>query len=271
MLGQDLVPYLQAKGYPVVGLTRSQLNVLDSIESLRDTLEAIQPDLIIHCAAFTDVDGAERDPEMAMAVNKDGTQKLALLCHELGIIFALISTDYVFDGTKGSPYTPADRTRPIGVYGHSKYYGELMVTELLETYYIIRTSWLYGLHKRNFVSFVIEAAKQGRSVSIVRDQIGSPTWTGSLCGMIEQVVTSGAYGIYHACDAGAVSRYDQAKVICEAAGLSTDHIRPTTSAAFAAPAKRPVYSVMDSSPLLATPWRTALQAYLELYLNAARC
>jgi dTDP-4-dehydrorhamnose reductase len=264
MLGRDLVPYLRAKGYPVTGLARDQLDVLDSQERLELVLEAHEPDLVIHCGAYTNVDGAERDPDMAMAVNKEGTRKLAQACKRHDAILMYISTDYVFDGTKGEPYHPSDRPNPLGVYGRSKYYGELMVS-----YYIVRTSWLYGLHNRNFVQFVLEAARQGREMTIITDQVGSPTWTGSLCVLIEQVMQSGRYGIYHGADRGALSRFEQAQRICQAAGLSTEGIIPVTSDAFGAMAPRPRYSVLDTDPLAATPWDTALQAYLELYFHAA--
>lgn len=265
MLGQDLIPWLRAKGYDVFPFTRDMMSLLETGESMREKLEPVAPEVIIHAAAYTNVDGAEREPDLAMAVNKDGTQKLALVAKELGAIFVYISTDYVFDGLKHSPYEPQDRPNPINTYGLSKFYGELMVSELLEEYYIIRTSWLYGIHNRNFVQWVLDTARVGTPATIATDWIGTPTWTGSLCAAIDTVMTSGAYGAYHAADAGEVSRYDQAVGICRAAGLSADHIRPVTTQELNLAANRPLYSALASTGLSVPRWDTALQAYLEQY------
>ncbi len=270
MLGRDLVPYLSAKGYQVFPSSTEYLDVLATEDTIRQKLEAVEPEVVIHCGAYTNVDGAERDPDLAMAVNKDGTHKLAMATQAVGAIFIYISTDFVFDGLKGAPYTPADRPNPINTYGLSKHYGELMVLERLEAFYIIRTSWLYGIHNRNFVQFVLESARQGNPVPAVRDWIGSPTWTGSLSVAIETLMNSGAYGIYHAADAGEVSRYEQAVAICRAAGLSPDHIRPVSSSELDLAANRPQYSVLACPDLAIPHWETSLQAYLEQYKQLNR-
>ncbi len=265
MLGQDLIPFLQAKGYEVIPISQSQLDLLGTQESIYQVIKRVEPEVVVHCAAYTNVDGAERDPELAMAINKDGTLKMALACKNLGVIFAYVSTDFVFDGLKREPYTVHDRPNPISMYGLSKYYGELMVTEQLDQYYIIRTSWLYGIHRNNFVQFVLESARQGKELTIITDQVGSPTWTGSLSATIERVITSGAYGTYHGADAGEISRFDQAKAICKAAGFSTEHIRPVVASDLNLPAARPQYSVLDCGELSVPHWETSLQAYLEQY------
>lgn len=267
LLGTELVAYLRLKGYDVYGVTSHDLNLLETLDSLTGKLRQIEPEIVINTAAFTAVDQAEREPDLAMAVNKDGVQKLAQACEATGAILAHISTDYVFDGGKGAPYRPGDAPNPINAYGLSKYYGELMVTELLDTYYIIRTSWLYGLHGKNFVQFVLEAARQGREISVVDDQIGSPTWAGSLAVMIENIMTSGAYGTYHGADRGAVSRYEQALAICKGARLSPHHIRPVSSRNFDQPARRPPYTVLDPGELAVPNWETSLQAFMEQYLH----
>ncbi len=265
MLGQDLVPYLRAKGYEVFPSTSSQMSLLETQESMREKLEPFQPEIIIHAAAYTQVDKAEQEPDLAMAVNKDGTRNLALAAQELGAIFVYISTDYVFDGLKRTPYEPADRPNPISIYGLSKHYGELMVSELLEEYYIIRTSWLYGLHKKNFVQWVLESARSGTPIQVASDWIGSPTWTGSLSLAIEALMNSGEYGTYHIADQGEVSRYEQALGICKAAGLSGEHIRPVTLGELSLQAARPQYSVLTTPGLAVPSWETTLQAYLEQY------
>lgn len=268
LLGRELVPFLQAKGYQVEGTSSEDLNLLETRESITQKVQRIEPEIIIHTAAFTQVDNAQLEPELAMAVNKDGTQKLALAARDVGAIFAYISTDYVFDGEARVPYPITAKPNPINAYGLSKYYGELMVTELLDEYYIIRTSWLYGIHGKNFVQFVLESAKQGREVDIVTDQYGSPTWSGSLCHLIEGIVISGAYGTYHGADKGVISRYDQALAICKAAGLSSQFIRPISKAAFSQPAPRPAFTALDPSPLESPSWETSLNAFITQYFEA---
>jgi dTDP-4-dehydrorhamnose reductase len=243
MLGTQLCAYLRAKGYQVTGVGSGQFNLLHPIETLRT--------------------------QLAMAINKDGTQKMALLAKELNCLFALISTDYVFNGQQQHPYKTTDKPAPLGVYGLSKYYAELIVGELLDDYYIIRTGWLYGLHGRNFVQFILEALRQGRELSIIDDQVGGPTWVGSLCAQIEAVISpsgfGGQFGLYHAVDAGSVSRYQQALTIAKVAGLSPHHISPISSDRFPQAARRPAYSVLDHEALPAANWETSLHAYFEQY------
>lgn len=269
MLGQDLVPYLRAKGYDVRPSTTAHMSLLETSDSIREKLEVLEPEIIIHCAAYTNVDGAEQEPDLAMAVNKDGTQKLALAAHELGAILVYISTDFVFDGLKKEPYDPLDRPNPISTYGLSKYYGELLVSELLETYYIARVSWTYGVHKRNFVQWVLESARNGTPIDVVTDWVGSPTWTGSVCVGLEAMMNSGAYGTYHLADQGIISRYDQALTICRAAGLSGDHIRPVTSDQLPLAATRPKFSALTCPGISVPTWETSLHAYLEQYRQAS--
>lgn len=265
MLGKDLVPYLHAKGYEVLPCSTDYMSLLETPESIREKLEPLNPEVVIHAAAYTNVDKAEQEPDLAMAINKDGTRKLALVAKDLGAIFIYVSTDFVFDGLKQSPYLPGDRPNPISTYGLSKYYGELMVSELLEEYYIIRTSWLYGIHRSNFVQWILEQARTGSYCRVATDWIGSPTWTGSLCASIETIMNSGAYGTYHAADHGEISRYDQALAICKAAGLSGAHIQPIESADLNLRAARPRYSVLATPELAVPSWETTLHAYLEQY------
>ncbi len=265
MLGQDLVPYLRAKGYEVFPTSSDTMSLLETADSMRDKLEPFQPEVIIHPAAYTNVDGAEREPDLAMAVNKDGTRNLALVAKELGAILIYVSTDFVFDGLKGEPYLPTDRPNPVNTYGLSKYYGELMVSELLEEYYIVRTSWLYGIHRNNFVQWVLDQAHAGSEVKTVTDWIGSPTWTGNLCVAIETLMNSGAYGTYHGADHGEISRFDQCRAMCQAAGLAEAHIRPVLSSELNMAANRPHYSVLACPGLSVPSWETGFQAYLAQY------
>lgn len=265
MFGQELVPYLRAIGYDVEPMTSKNLNLLGTQEDIDRVVSDYHPQIIVHSAAYTNVDKAEEESELAMAINKDGARKLALAARAIGAILVYISTDFVFDGLKGEPYTPKDRANPISMYGLSKYYGELMVSELLDEYYVVRTSWLYGVQKRNFVQFVLESAKQGREVTIATDTYGTPTWTGSLCDAVHRIMTSGQFGVHHAADAGVVSRFDQAQAICKAAGLSSEHIKPCLAKDLALPAARPIYSALDCGDLPIPSWESALNAYLEQY------
>ena len=265
MLGRDLVPYLIGKGYHVTGIDRDHLDLLGPEENIISYIGALQPDIIVHGAAYTDVDGAEKNPDLAMAINKDGTRKLVMAAKATDAILVYISTDFVFDGLKHAPYEAVDRPNPINAYGLSKYYGELAVTELMESYYIIRTSWLYGIHNKNFVQFVLDTAKEHRDISIVDDVFGTPTWTGSLCAAIESIMTSGAFGTYHAADSGVISRYQQAVTICRSAGLPSDHIKPVSASEYVTPATRPPYSALDCGDLAIPSWETAFHAYLEQY------
>lgn len=268
MLGRDLVTHLRAKGYDVTGVDSHTFNLLGPPDALRRAVERAEPELIIHTAALTDVDRAEREPELAMALNRDGTRTVAEIARDAGCLLAYLSTDFVFDGTAQRPYTPQDKPRPLSAYGLSKYYGELAVQERLDTAYIIRTSWLYGLHGRNFTQFVLDGVRQGRTLTLVNDWTGSPTWTGSLAVLIETIVTSGAYGVYHAVDRGAVSKYEQALAICRAAGLSAHGLTPVSARTLNFAASRPAYSVLDPSPLASPSWETSLAAYLTLYGDA---
>ncbi len=265
MLGQDLVPHLSSCGYQVSAPTIGQVNVLHDVERITTELAATQPEIIIHAAAYTDVDGAERDPELAMAINKDGTRKIAVAARDIGAILVYISTDYVFDGTTNRPLTTDDKPHPINMYGQSKFYGELMVSELLDTHYILRTSWLYGMGRNNFVQWVLASAKQGQPINVVNDWHGTPTWTGSLAHTIETVMTSGAFGTYHTADQGTVSKYEQAVAICKAAGLSHRHISPVSASTLSFDAPRPAYTPLDCAPLAMPHWETSLAAYLTQY------
>ncbi len=265
MLGRELTTHLKGKGYQVFGTTSETLSLLLTVDQMKEKLEPFQPDVVIQCAAFTNVDNAEREPDLAMAVNKDGTQKLGAACQSLGAIFAYISTDYVFDGLKGAPYLPTDRPNPINTYGLSKYYGELLISEQLEHYYIIRTSWLFGIHRNNFVQWVLDQARQNGEVKATVDWVGTPTWTGNLAVAIENIIQSGEFGTHHAADAGVISRYDQALKICKMAGLSDAHIVRVENADLELPANRPLCTPL-ACPTIAVPsWETGFHAYLSQY------
>ncbi|MBU4239936.1 MAG: dTDP-4-dehydrorhamnose reductase [Actinobacteria bacterium] len=201
------------------------------------------PDLVVNTAAFTNVDGAESDEIAAYRVNALGAQNLALGCQQAGIPLLHVSTDFVFNGDSGSPYTEFDRPDPRGVYGKSKYAGECYVAGLLNRYYICRTSWLFGVGGHNFVKTMLQAGRQRDSVRVVDDQEGSPTYSRDLASKLLEIIEGGSYGIYHLSNSGSCTWNEFTRAIFEIAGINTT-VLPVSTAELGRPAPRPRYSVM---------------------------
>lgn len=274
MLGQDLVPVLKAAGDEVIPSgTRPnaapgyvQLDITDLEATKRALLEA-RPDVVINCAAYTNVDGAEADPDAAYRVNALGTWNLALACQEAGAAMLQVSTDYVFDGMKGSAYDEYDSPNPRSVYGRSKYAGEQHVQQVLDRFYIVRTAWLYGHHGKNFVETILKAAAERPELKVVNDQWGCPTWTRDLAEAISRIVRSERYGIYHATGQGECTWMDFARKIVEMGGLTTP-VLPQTTEELNRPAPRPKYSVLQNRALklIGPPsipaWEESLKRYV---------
>lgn len=264
MLGSDLCPMLEDSGYEVIETTIDELDITDKNE-VNEVIDDVKPDYVIHCAAYTNVDKAEEEFEIADKINSVGTRNVAEACKRNNTVLVYISTDYVFDGTKDTPYLPNDKTNPINTYGLTKLNGEKAVQEVCEKFYILRTSWLYGHHGKNFVETMISLA-QKEEVKVVDDQIGCPTWTVDLSDAIISLIDEDAeYGIYHACGGGKTSWYDFAKEIYNKMNLNVN-IKPCTTEEFPRPAKRPQYSVMDNEGLL-RDWKLALSDYIELRVD----
>ncbi|MUT67641.1 dTDP-4-dehydrorhamnose reductase [Paenibacillus sp. NEAU-GSW1] len=248
----------------MIGFGRKELDITDAV-MCRQLLAQHRPDIVIHCAAYTAVDQAESDPAAAFLVNEAGTRNTAAAAKEVGAKFCYISTDYVFDGQGSSPYRETDRTNPQTVYGRSKLAGERQVESLLERYFIVRTSWVYGKYGTNFVKTMLKLGAERERLQVVADQIGSPTYTRDLAVFLLELVQTERYGIYHAANAGACSWYDFAKAIFEESGDASVRIDPCTTAEFPRPAPRPLYSVMGQTAIAAnglTPlrhWREALR------------
>ncbi len=259
MLGQDLCPILEDIGAFVIETDVDTLDITNA-EQVKQVLTDIHPDVVVHCAAYTNVDKAEEDLQTAELINVTGTENIAETCGKLGITLVYISTDYVFDGTNIEPYTPEDRPDPINNYGLTKYEGEEAVRSLCEKHYIARTSWLYGHHGKNFVETMISLADRAE-VKVVDDQIGCPTWTVELANGIVKLLSK-PYGTYHVCGSGSTSWYGFAKEIYKQAGLEVN-LQPCTSAEFPRPAKRPTYSVMENDGICRN-WQAALHDYIEL-------
>ena len=264
MLGSDLCPMLEDAGFDVIETTIEELDITDE-QNVKDLLNDVKPDYVIHCAAYTNVDKAEEEPDKAENVNGTATKYIARACKANEAVLIYISTDYVFDGTKNTPYVPGDKTNPINAYGLSKLHGEQAVEENCDRYYILRTSWLYGHHGKNFVETMISLADKPE-VKVVNDQIGCPTWTVDLADAIISFIDEDPeYGIYHACGGGSTTWYDFAKEIYNQAGLNVN-LKPCTTEEFPRQAKRPKYSIMDNDGLL-RDWKLALKEYLELRVD----
>ena len=212
-------------------------------------MKSAAPEIVINCAAYANVDKAEAagERDRVFMTNAIGVQNLAMACAEMGIPLCHISTDYVFDGRKGRPYTPFDNTNPLSVYGESKLAGEKYIQWISDKFYIVRTSGLYGRGNNNFVLTILKLAREHSSIKVVTDQIGSPTSTVSLSAGIKKLIESGNFGIYHIADdsGNGISWFDYAMEIISAAGIKAE-IVPVTSDEFPRPARRPAYSVLDT-------------------------
>jgi dTDP-4-dehydrorhamnose reductase len=267
MLGQALSPCLESRGHQTVDLPKEELDVTN-YSSVQQGLTAIKGlDLVIHCAAYTKVDQAESERGLAYLINGYGTENLAVVCNKLNVPMLYVSSDYVFDGEQHQPYTPWDFTRPLSVYGKSKLAGEMAVQRHLTKFYIVRTSWLYGPHGKNFVETVIRLAEEKKPLRIVSDQIGSPTCTLSLAEVIADLIGTERWGVYHASDDGITSWYEFAKAIVNDPSIQ---VIPIETKDMPRPATRPKYSVLDKTSLVSTigrelpSWQDSLNTYLQL-------
>ena len=252
----------------VMGFTHDLLDVTsldDTVKKIRE----IKPDIVIHAAAFTNVDLCESEPEKAYLVNGIGTRNAAMACEETKCPILYISSDYVFDGARGTPYNEWDEPNPVSVYGLSKLMGERFVSTLTNRFYIVRTSWLYGPAGKNFVATIIRLLSEKESLQVVNDQHGSPTYTVDLAKKIRELLGRG-YGTYHITNTGSCTWYDFAVTIAAKKGINKP-ISPITSEEFNRPAKRPPYSVLANTLLKlegireARSWEEALQEYLAHY------
>ena len=246
-----------------------------NLNNTLSTIGEVSPDLVIHSAAYTNVDGCEIDPDRAYLVNALGTHHVALACLEQGAAMAYISTDYVFDGTKGSPYLEYDDPNPISVYGRTKLAGERCVQSLLDRHYIIRTSWLYSNTGRNFVKTILSRGRSGMLRGVV-DEIGSPTYAKDLADVIASLVRRNAYGVYHLANEGVCSRHEFICKIVEMARFDAA-VKPVTADEFLKdnplPARRPRYSALKnfcaarSLGITLRPWQEALAEMLSFEMG----
>ena len=269
-LGSDLLCELSKRNIESVGIDIDDLDITDA-DATKRVIENINNDAkidaIIHCAAYTAVDAAEDNEALVTKINAEGTKNIAEVAKTLDVAMMYISTDYVFDGEGERPWEPDDKRAPLNVYGMEKYKGELYVEELLKKYFIVRISWVFGLHGNNFIKTMRRLGKERGAVSVVNDQIGSPTYTPDLSRLLVDMIVSDKYGRYHATNEGLCSWYDFAVEIFKQAKLDVV-VTPVSSDAFPVKAKRPHNSRMDKSNLtengfeLLPPWQDALRRYL---------
>lgn len=263
MLGSDLLTQLGGQGR---GVDLPDIDITDMV-SVQRVLTALKPKVVVNCAAYTDVDGCETNVETAMQVNAEAVAYLAMITREIGAKLVQISTDYVFDGSKGSPYQVNDLQRPLNLYGESKLAAELNV-DINPDNLLIRTQWLYGRHGKNFVETMLRLGNEKEMLSVVDDQIGAPTWTVDLARGIRALLDRDCRGVYHCTNSGSTSWNGFARAIFEEAGLSVQ-VQPISTAELARPARRPLYSVLDCGTLITDsgftpqPWRDALKLYLR--------
>lgn len=280
-LGSDLVPLIEKAGFEALPYASSALDITDREKVIAEAART-RPDVIVNCAAYTKVDLAENEKDRAFAVNADGPKNLALAAKAAGSALIHVSTDFVFDGSKPSPYAETDGTNPLSVYGQSKLRGELEVARNLQRHFIVRTSWLYGVSGHNFVKTIIKYGAEREVLKVVYDQAGTPTWSFDLASALMDIIKAegngrGSYGIYHYSNEGVASWYDFAELILEEARrkgvhLKCSRIEPILTAEYPTPARRPAYSVFDKKKIKETfgitipHWRVSLRKMLnELY------
>jgi dTDP-4-dehydrorhamnose reductase len=264
MLGQAVAAAATRLGHDVIALPRAGLDITDA-DHVRRVIAAAEPRAVVNCAAWTDVDGAETAEAAATAVNGAGAGNVARAAAENGARVVHVSTDYVFDGAKTTPWVESDAVAPLGAYGRSKLAGEREVAAADGEHAIVRSAWLFGAGGRNFVDTMLALAEERDEVTVVTDQVGSPTWTGHLAeALVELAERRGDIGIFHAAGAGACSWYELAVEVFARAGVRC-RVLPTTAERFARPAPRPAYSVLgterEATPIL-PPWQDGVAAYL---------
>lgn len=263
MLGRDVVRAAERVNHEVVALAHADLDITDAV-AVRGTLEQERPDAVINCAAWTDVDGAEADPNGAMSLNGAAAGALAAIAAGVGATIVQPSTDYVFDGEKAEPYVETDQPNPLSVYGATKLAGESAVVTVNPRHYVVRTSWLFGTNGGNFVETMLRLGRELGEVVVVRDQVGCPTYTAHLADAIVQLVEGDDFGLHHIAGGGECSWFDFAVEIFKQAGVECRTLSCTT-AEFPRPARRPPHSVLGTEreyALYLPDWREGLAGYL---------
>jgi len=272
MLGRDLVGVLHSS-FPddeVVGWDIEEIDIQKEGESVFK-IGKLRPNIVIHVAAYTDVDGCERDEEKAFAVNAEGTKHVALAALRCRAKLIYLSTDYVFDGIRREPYVESDLPHPLNAYGRSKWQGEQYAQELVKNGLIIRAQWLYGRYGKNFVASILQQAREKKALSIVNDQIGSPTYTVDLAKAISVLIQFNAQGVFHVANSDWCTWFAFGQAILNLSGMNEVKVIPISSEELDRPAVRPSYSVFncqklkEKTGLTLRPWSEALNDYMATY------
>jgi len=266
-LARQIIKIAPSHGYQVEAPDRNSFDITD-FEAVRGVVSALKPDIVINCAAYNDVDGAETDWEHAFMVNGIGVKNLACACRKYGAALMHFSSDYVFSGDVSRPYTIADRPEPISRYGQSKLLGEELLTSHLDTHYLIRTSWVFGDGEYSFPKKVLRWAAKNEVLRIADDQISSPTYTVDLAEAVLRLIRTENFGLYHITNSGHCSRYEWVAFILENIKWQ-GRLESAKREDFKSPAKRPGFSALDNFPIAETlgslppSWQEATKRFLE--------
>ena len=265
-LGHDVVMELEKRGHTAIGVDIEEMDITDKA-SVKKVIEEAKPDGVIHCAAYTAVDGAEDNEALCRKVNAEGTKHIARVCRDLDCKMMYISTDYVFNGQGERPWEPEDEREPLNFYVQTNYSGELAV-ESLEKFFIVRIAWVFGKNGKNFIKTMLNLGKSRDHLTVVSDQIGSPTYTYDLARLLADMIETDKYGIYHATNEGLCSWYEFACEIFKQAGMNVT-VTPVSSDQYPSKAKRPMNSRMSKDKLeemgfeRLPSWQDALERYLK--------
>lgn len=266
-LGFDVVKELNRREIECLGIGRAELDVTDS-KAVQEYISKLKPECVIHCAAYTAVDRAEDEEENCTKVNVYGAENIAKACKNIDAKLIYISTDYVFDGEGDTPFEVNGNIKPLSVYGKTKYKGELKVKEVLDKYFIVRISWVFGMNGNNFIKTMLKLGSEKESLNVVCDQIGSPTYTEDLAPLLCDMAQSDKYGIYHATNEGFCSWAEFASEIMNKANLDCK-INPIPTSEYPTKAVRPFNSrlskktLIDNGFKLLPKWEDALDRYLN--------
>lgn len=280
MLAQDLIPCIEQRSFKVVGLDLPDIDITQC-ESVYSKINSIAPGLVINCAAYTAVDKAEVEPQIAFAINREGARNIAEACARHGIPLIHLSTDYVFDGRATEPYREDAPVNPLSVYGQSKFEGEQVIRTHLGEHLIIRTAWLYGVHGHNFVKTILRLSREREELRIVADQHGCPTWTVDLAKALVEIATQVlkrrermGWGTYHFCGGGQTTWWEFAQAIVDEGRrretLRVERVIPIGTHEYPTPAERPVRSVLDCGKIekdfgiASRPWRDSLRGMISM-------
>lgn len=266
-LGYDVVKELQKQNIECCGATRQDFDIVD-FEATENFIKNYMPDAVIHCAAYTAVDKAEDEQGLCYLVNASATENIAEICKKINAKMLYISTDYVFDGTKDDFYEVDDKPNPINVYGKTKLLGEQAVQRILNKYFIVRISWVFGEHGNNFVKTMLRLGNERKEISVVADQYGSPTYTADLAPLLVEMIQTEKYGIYHATNEGVCTWAEFAEEIFKIAGIDVK-VNHITTAEYPTRAKRPLNSrlskekIINNKFIIIRAWEKALREFIE--------